>query len=158
MSRQQAALLRFGKPLVSVTVVMPGPVKDGLLPRQLLATALRALNVLARGKSWPVLSRETRWIDTGPEALYVFDVESRRLKQATVALEEQHPLGRLWDLDVIAPGHSILSRRQMGLPERPCLLCERPASECGRSRRHATEALVDVTQRMVNDYERRWHS
>lgn len=154
MARQTAALTRFHKPLVSMTVVMPGPVKDGALPRQLLTTARRAVDAAASTSRWAVLFRELRSSCTGPEALYVVDVEPELLKLTMVDLEDQHPLGRLWDLDVIVPGNRILSRKQLSLPERRCLLCERRASECARSRRHSLQELLDVMQRMVNSYDR----
>ena len=155
VARQSAALARFAKPLVSATVVMPGPVKDGLLPRRVLEVALREIDALARSRKWPVLSREVWWQQTGPEAIHVISAEAEPLKSATVALERQHPLGRLWDLDVIAPGPRVLSRQQLGHPARRCLVCERPASECGRSRRHSLEEILNTIRRIVHEYEER---
>jgi holo-ACP synthase len=151
---QAAALARFDRPLVSITIVMPGPVKDGPLPRGLLMRAAGAVNAMLSGRDWPVLSRETRWSDTGPEAIYVVDVQAELLKAATVELEDAHPLGRLWDLDVLAPGPRMLSRRHLGFPARRCLLCERPASECGRARRHPLRDLSAAMQEIVNRHAR----
>jgi holo-ACP synthase len=99
------------------------------------------------------LSRQIRWKNTGPEAIYVVDVDAELLKAAAAELEDEHPLGRLWDLDVIAPGQRVLSRKQLGLPARRCLLCERPAFECGRTRRHSLKELIAVIQRIVNSYD-----
>jgi holo-ACP synthase len=45
-ARQAAALACFSKPLVSMTVVMPGPVKDGWLPRRVLSEALKQLEAI----------------------------------------------------------------------------------------------------------------
>jgi holo-ACP synthase len=154
---QAAALARFERPLVSITVVMPGPVKDGPLPRHVLTEALREVHAMSSNLEWPVLSREIRWSDTGPEAIYVVDAEPQLLKSATVELEDQHALGRLWDLDVIAPGQRMLSREQLGLPARRCLVCERPAAECGRARRHSRQDLLGVIQRIVDGYDRNLH-
>jgi holo-ACP synthase len=151
---QVAALARFQKPLVSMTVVMPGPVKDGPLPRTVLAEALREVHAALSTRNWPVLWREGRWSHTGPEGIYVVDVEAAQLlKAAAVELEDRHPPGRLWDLDVIAPGQRMLSRQQIGLLPRRCLVCERPAAECGRARRHSLQELSGVMQRIVNSYD-----
>ncbi len=149
-ARQAAALAWFGRPLVSVTAVTPGPVKDGPLPRRVLAQALAEIDAVCGRRHWPMLSRAVFAQDTGPEALYAIDADAGLLKSATVELEEQHPLGRLWDLDVIAPGPRILSRKQFGYPARRCLVCERPAFECGRSRRHGVEALLSAIGELVN--------
>ena len=155
VARQAAALTRFERPLVSITVVTPGPIKDGAVPRRVLSEALRAIDLMCRIRKWPALSREVFWLDTGPEALYVVEVESWRLKSTVVKLEDRHPLGRLWDLDVIAPGQRVLSRKELGFPPRRCLVCERPAFECGRSRRHPFIDLLNTIDMIVNEHDRR---
>ena len=53
-----------------------------------------------------------------------------------IELEDHHPLGRLWDLDVLAPEQGQLSRQDLGFPARQCLVCDEPAHACARSRRH----------------------
>ena len=154
-ARQAAALARFCKPLVSATVVMPGAVKDGRLPRRVLSEALYELETLCGTRGWRILAGEVLWRKTGPEALYVIDAEGRALKFAILDLEEQHPIGRLWDLDVIAPALGLLSRQQLGFPARRCLLCEEPAHGCARSRRHSTEELLSTIGNIVHEYDRR---
>lgn len=148
-ARQVAALAQFDATLVSLTIVMPGPVKDGWLPRRVMEVALEEVDSLIRANAWPLLSREVFWRITGPEAIYLVDAEVQVLKSATIGLEERHPIGRLWDLDVIAPAGAGLSRSQMRRPARLCLLCHRPARECGRSRRHSLAELMKQIQRMV---------
>jgi holo-ACP synthase len=152
-ARQSEALARFNKPIVSITVIMPGPIKDGVLPRGLLRVALQELDVLASQREWRVLLRQTLSEETGPEAIYVLDTNPELLKLATVELEDNHPLGRFWDLDVIAPGPRLLSRKQLALPVRRCLMCDRPAFECSRSRRHSVEELQGAIQRIADDYD-----
>lgn len=100
--RQRAALARFGRTLVSVTLVTPGPVKDGPLARRLLAEALYKLEELLSTRRWEVPARDMRWLDTGPEALYVVEADAVALKSATSALAERHASGRLWKFDVIS--------------------------------------------------------
>jgi holo-ACP synthase len=151
--RQSAALVRFDRPLISITVVMPGPVKDGSLPRRVMLAAIHELDALTKKRKWPVLSRRLSWQDTGLEAIYVIDFEPDLLKAATVALEDRHALGRLWDLDVIAPGQQLLSRKQLGAPARRCLVCERSAFECGRSRRHSIDDLLGAIHEIASDYD-----
>jgi len=153
-TRQAAALARFARPLVSVTVVMPGPVKDSALPRRVLTEALTEIDSVVSIRTWPVLSREVSWQETGPEALYVIDMQSDHVKSVMIALEDRHRLGRLWDLDVIACGPRILSRKELHFGPRRCLVCERPASECARSRRHPLPQLLETMQTMLDEYDR----
>jgi holo-ACP synthase len=141
-AREAAALARFDLPLLSMNVVTPGPVKDGWLPRRVLEAAVEEVEVLCTAGHWRVRWRHVAWPDTGPEALYVVDVDAELLKAATIHLEDEHPLGRLWDLDVIAPRHGRLSRQALGRRERRCPVCEEPADACRRARQHPAEELV----------------
>ena len=111
------------------------------------------MDALIRHNRWPLLFREVFWRNTGPEALYVLDLDAEVLKLATTDLEERHPLGRLWDLDVITTSGTGLSRLQMGRPARRCLLCSRPARECGRSRRHSLPELRRKIRNMVDHFD-----
>ena len=52
---------------------------------------------------------------------------------------------------MIAPGGAGLSRRSLGKPPRTCLLCNRPAHECGRSRRHPLPELLKAIRQIVHD-------
>jgi holo-ACP synthase len=152
-ARQAAALARFDRPVMSMTVVTPGPVKDGSLPRRVLLAAVQELESVFTRNRWCVLSRETLWPSTGPEALYVIDVEARAIKLAAIELEDRHPLGRLWDLDILAPGQGAISRQGLGIPPRRCLVCEWPGHACGRSRRHSPEELSHAVWQVVHTYD-----
>ena len=136
--------------MASIQVVMPGPIKDGWLPRHVMAIALRELNELYAARNWCVVSREVFWQRTGPEALHVIDADARDLKLALIKLEDRHPIGRLWDLDVLGPGGVRLARKHLGVRPRLCLVCECPAHECARSRRHPVPELLDAVEKMLN--------
>ena len=154
-ARQAGALARFHKPVLSVTIVMPGPVKDGPLARRILNEALRALDAQFSTRVWPVLSRDVLWRATGPEALYALDVAPAPLKAAMIELEDGHKLGRLWDLDVLAPRQGGLSRQALGFPARKCLVCDEPAHGCARSRRHDLAELLTKIHETVHEYDAR---
>lgn len=151
--RQAAALRRFGRPLLSLTIVMPSEVKDGWLPRRIMEVALHQIDFLIRTKHWRLLSLGVSLPPTGPEALYVLDVDPKVLKATLIDLEEHHPIGRLWDFDVITTSGVALSRTHLGNPARRCLICDRPARECGRSRRHSIVELRHKIQTMVDDFD-----
>jgi triphosphoribosyl-dephospho-CoA synthase len=113
--------------------------------------ALAEIDGLVACQGWTVSSRDVVWAATGPEALYSVDANADRLKRFTVEMEERRPIGRLWDLDVIAPSGSPLSRRALGQPPRRCLLCTRPAHECGRSRRHPLPLLLRTIRTLISE-------
>lgn len=158
--RQRSAIARHAKPVVSLTVVMPGPVKDTALTRRLLAEGLAATEAAIAVSGWTVLERNAIDAPTGPEALLAVDAPAEALKRCLLALEETHTLGRLWDIDVLAtaPGSGeirVLSRRDFGLPPRTCLLCGAPAHVCARSRAHPVADLVAAIESRADAYFRR---
>ncbi|MGB3997122.1 MAG: citrate lyase holo-[acyl-carrier protein] synthase [Bacilli bacterium] len=67
-----------------------------------------------------------------------------RLKEELVKIENGHPLGRLVDLDLYIAGKPV-SRRDLGLRPRACLLCPREAALCARSRAHDYR---DISEKM----------
>ena len=149
---QRAALEAFGRPVLSITIVNPGPVKDSPAARQVMNDALGAVDSLMADCGWQVLSREVRLDPTGPEALMVVNAGSRELKQATASLEDEHPLGRLWDIDVIDAVDGAISRRTLGLPQRRCLLCGEDAHACARSQAHPLHELQDAMREIIYAY------
>lgn len=153
-ARQQAALARFAGPVVSLGVVMPGPVKDNAQSRAILEAAIRALDALFLETQWPVRLFEPVFGPTGPEAIYALDADAAAVKRRLVGLEDTHPLGRLWDLDVICPRRGILSRRSLGQASRRCLVCDAEAHACARSRRHCLTQLLAVIGETLERYRR----
>jgi holo-ACP synthase len=147
--RQQALLARFQQPVISLTLVTPGPIKNSIGYRHTMAAALREGDLLFWQQHWKVLSREVYWLDTGAEALWVVEQQAQTIKQAVVELEDTHQLGRLWDFDVICPTAGPLSRDTLGLMPRRCLICQQPSRECGRARQHALPELTQHIEQMI---------
>ncbi|MGE4527874.1 MAG: citrate lyase holo-[acyl-carrier protein] synthase [Rhodospirillaceae bacterium] len=151
VARRGAALAgRQGAAAVTVTVVMPGPVKDCGLSRLVHAAALESLDRLWAEQGWQADAAVRETPLTGPEAMFVIAADATVLKRALIDLEEHHPLGRLWDIDVAAPDGQAVSRGSLGLPPRRCLVCGRPAHLCARSRAHPLEDLLKAMERRVN--------
>lgn len=143
--RTQTALLeRFGLPLVCATLSIAGPIKDGFGLRLLFADAIERLCAVL---PTPVHT-EMQFLPTSPIAYLCIAEEPSRIKAATVAVEDSAPAFRLMDLDVLTPTHEKLDR---AVP-RTCLLCDRPAHECARSRAHGLKAVQDKTRELVRSY------
>lgn len=150
----RAEVFRQGRePVVSLTVVMPGPVKDNAGSRRLRDAALAAVISVAEAAGWAACVH--RMVDgpAGAEALISVDADAGDLKRAMVTLEDDHPLGRLWDLDVVDPVAGAISRRDLGREPRRCLVCGEPAHACARSRAH-TIADLHAAMKAIFDASR----
>lgn len=146
-AQQQRLLHRFDHALTQLTLVNPGPVKDTQQARFVFDEGLRAVRQTLKTASCAVLASESDYFVTGPEAMLVVSADARVIKQHMVALEAEHPLGRLWDIDVIGADGIGISRQQLNLPARHCLVCEQPAHVCSRSGQH----MLTEVQRAIKD-------
>lgn len=143
------------RPVVSLSPVMPGPVKDCAAARLVQSEALAALDRLFEAEGWRARIVRSAFEATGPEALIVVEAEAETLKRATVAIEESHPLGRLFDIDVIDPDAGAISRGGLGLPTRRCFVCGEAAHACARSRAHPLDRLLAVLETTIDAYRTR---
>ena len=143
VARQQAMLAQGGV-LLSLTLVAPGAVKRSPLLDAIFAAALAALRPLVDDARARIEAVD----DSGHHALYLLDGEARDWKTRMLALENRAPLSRLWDIDIIGGDGAPVSRRDLGLPPRRCLICDDDAKTCARERRHSiAELQADIARR-----------
>ena len=143
VARQQA-LLQQGGMLLSLTLVAPGAVKRSPLLDAIFAAALDAIRPLVDDARARIEAVD----DSGHHALYLLDGEARDWKTRMLALENRAPLSRLWDIDIIGGDGAPVSRRDLGLPPRRCLICDDDAKTCARERRHSiAELQADIARR-----------
>ena len=147
VQRQQALLKQYGKPLISFTMNIAGPVKTSALVEQGFRLSLRRLTQQLLRQRYPVLHREESCGITGCEALFVVDAPAEQLKVLTTDLEEADRLGRLLDLDVLDSRGNKLDRLQ----ERGCLICGAVGRGCARSRAHSVPQLQETTTHILTE-------
>lgn len=133
--RQNDLRAETGANIISITINMPGPVKDRPVLRLLRDYAVQAVSA-----GLDVIRESNINADTGPEALIAVAGDAAALKAAAVKVEEDRPFGRLLDIDVFSADGELISRCREGR-QRQCLLCGRPAVECMRERRHTLAEL-----------------
>lgn len=150
---QKRLIRSFGLPIVSFTLNIPGPSKvfSGI-PEFFDRKAAAVRNALF-ASSIPIAAEEAVREATGFEAFFCADAPPRRLKEIAAALEEEEPGGRLCDIDVIRTDGTKVSREDIGLPGRLCLLCKEPAMVCARSRRHTVSELLSCIRRRIGEEE-----
>ena len=146
--RQGELLSQFpGRALLCLTVQLPGPEKRNALSLKIARAGVEAIE-----KRFNPPFKETNDLETGFEGFFVIDGQPLEVKRAAAELEDTHPLGRLMDLDVIGPEGPI-GRADIGLQERRCLICEKPARYCMRAGSHTHEQLMAKIKQLVSSYE-----
>lgn len=149
VARQQELLTRHACTLVSHGLNIPGPHKTSLAFAWAFEQEGRLIENTLAEHGWPVLHREVTHSHTGHEGLLAVRADALDVKRALVAIEEGSPLGRLFDIDVLRPDGDKVSRTDLGLPSRTCLLCDRPAFECARSRAHSVQELLCAIEAII---------
>lgn len=145
VARQKQLLGRFQMPLICFTMNIAGPVKvsSGIRQAFQLGSSLLLTRLAERG-----IVVHDLWEHcpaTGCEGYYIVDAPADVLKAITVTLEEESPLGRLFDMDVLTPTGEKLQR---SIPRR-CLICGENAAVCGRSRAHSVPELQSATAKLL---------
>ena len=135
--------------LVVLTVVVPGAEKRTEASLLVARAACAALDKLLAAHCRHRLERD---LATGFEAYWLVDLPQLEAKRRTVELEDTHPLGRLFDADIILPEGRPLSRTELGAPPRRCLLCDREARFCMRNGSHTRKELHAKIAQMIADY------
>lgn len=151
-SHQRALMKEFpGKTLICLTVIMPGKVKRNL---QSITVAQAALSALVNRFGGDIVHIETRDLQTGFEAYLLTPLSVDEAKRAVCVLEDTHPLGRLFDMDVIGEDGAPVSRQSVGAELRRCLICGNEARFCMRNRTHTQEELMARIDEMIEAYVR----
>lgn len=147
--RQEELLEQYSGPVISFTLNIAGPVKNGPVLRRAFQEGMGWLKDSLACAGAAVLHREETDRVTGREALLAVRGEGRQIKGLCTALEEGTPLGRLFDLDVLDRERGKWDRADLGLPPRGCLVCGREGKACASRRLHTVEELQQATRAIL---------
>ena len=149
---QREFLEQQGTSLISFTLNIPGPVKVFPFAGWLLEIGDRLIRRMVKEERGEILqSRENRE-NTGLEGFYLLNLPPEKVKRNLTVAEEKHPLGRLFDFDVLDRRGEKVSRQELGFPERKCLICGGPAFLCSRSRKHSAEEVFRREVQMMENF------
>ena len=146
-AREQKNLLeKFNAPLISFSMNIPGPIKTNSSIRKafeegkiLILDALKNINA-------EINSFIETHEDTGDEILLsIKTLHPAELKKIAVKIENENKFGRLFDIDVIDVDGKKLSRENF----RKCLICDKQAQECARSRTHSVKEMQNAVEKIL---------
>lgn len=156
---QKDLLGRFpGKSLLCLTVQLPGLEKRN---EQSLAIAKAGVSTIRQ--AFQPDYEELRDLETGYEGYFLVSLPALEAKRKAVEVEDNHPLGRLMDIDVLhgvpeenyfsSAGVKAISREEIGLAPRRCLLCDNEVRYCMRAKTHTTSELLERIKQILKEYE-----
>ena len=140
---RQKKFLEKGHPVVSFSMNIAGPVK---VSPEIERAFFYGVSLLRQ--NLPVLQEELIVENTGCEGLFDLAAAPEEIKALCTKLEEQLPIGRLFDMDVITPDGEKLTRKT----QRGCLVCGKAGRECAATRAHSVEQLQVATGRLIREH------
>lgn len=130
--------------ILSCTLNIPGPVKAHPVLDLVFEQAIEKITEILPDFKIHNFPEKAR----GPELLLSTSLAADEVKLMMIALEESTPLARLYDIDVVSQGQA-LSRSDLSIPERPCLVCNQTARVCSRSQAHSLAEVLKVVQDLI---------
>ena len=152
--RQHTLLATHAAPLLCLGLNMPGEYKRFALADRSFEEERRIVRQSLDAERIAVLHEETLEAAGGYAAFIATDAPPEQLKNAAERIETTHPLGRLFDIDVLKQDGGKISRADRGAPPRRCLICGDDAFACGRSRAHSAEELQHAAVRIMARFQR----
>jgi len=141
---EQAAARETGLTIVTIRPNYPGPEKRNLhsnyVSYMMLTTLEKQLDV-----------RTIRHSHDAEGLTFYLAVtqDGDTAKRISLEAEQDHPLGRLADIDVRTTSRSW-SRRELGLPGRACFICQEDAMICTRMATHPHQEVAAFFTRTVD--------
>jgi len=136
--------------IVAIGMNIPGPKKTS--PDIIKALKAGGQAIYDSLQEQNIQVEEEKEIMKKEGCLKIFAVKSEDpllVKKIMINIEETHPLGRLFDIDVYDKTGKGMSREQLGITVRRCLLCGQEAKACGRSRNHTIEELYKRVEDII---------
>ncbi len=150
--KQREVLKEYPFTLISFTLNTPGIIKDNELYRRIHSDGLGKIIQLLNIEGVKIKYNEVIAKNTGSEAFLSVDLDAKELKKLMISIETSHPLGRIFDIDIFDLNHNQISRSDIGINPRKCLMCEKDAKVCMREKNHTYEDLIKRIEEISSDY------
>ena len=138
--------------LVEFSLNIAGAIKTFPFARAAFREEVRELSDrLAR---FSVLKTEVFEENSGDYAFFLLKSQAIPVKRFLVSIEESHPLGRLFNLDVCGPDGTSVKRHDLGLLPRTCLVCGEDVHICTAKKSHSMELIQWQTAKLFHEFFR----
>ncbi|MBU2703979.1 holo-ACP synthase [Sporomusaceae bacterium BoRhaA] len=145
---QTKYLLHFQKPIISFCMNIPGPIKTTTEIRKAFDIGCKEIEKALQATKIEILDSTRLHKRTGDEWLLCAKGDATKIKTLMSNIEDFHPLGRLFDIDVIDVDGEKLSRTAF----RKCLLCNKQAQVCARFRKHSIFEMQNKIEEILNAF------
>lgn len=145
---QMELIDKYNLPLISFTLNIPGLFKNSNIYSEIHKIGIEMIRSEFGEK---IKFEEIRELESGNEYYAVVDLPAMEIKKLTYTIEESNPIGRIFDMDIIDLDYGGVSRTELGMDRRKCLVCDNYAHECARSRAHSLKEVSTAMKSVITE-------
>ncbi len=147
--KQEEYRKKYHTTVISFCMNIPGPIKTNPDITKVFYDGVQDIMSFLQASDIKILESIEYNEKTGNELLLAIDsTDSEGIKDAMTHIEENHPLGRLFDIDVLNPEGIKMSRPTF----RKCFICNCQAQECASARKHSVPEMQEYINSRIQEY------
>lgn len=127
------------------------PGRDKNTPHAKKAFEILKQIVLSAFNEKIVLAKVLQGLD-GNSLLLVLNLNMIEAKEMSIDIENNHHLGRLFDIDIYDKQGMPISREKFNLKPRGCIVCGKDARECILNNSHTIGETLDSVNTMIDSF------
>lgn len=101
--------------------------------------------------SYCIFSEELKGYD-GKSILMVVEMNNLDAKKHALSIEQNHLLGRIFDIDIYIEDGSSIGREKLNINPRKCVICSEDARICMKSKTHTMIEIHEEINKLIKDY------
>lgn len=142
---EKAILKAYQSPILVATVNYPGPDKLNVNSLFIFNEMLKTLSF------FDYECKIFKSNEAGPFFIGVLKGKAENIKRETVPIEDDHVIGRLFDIDVMDYPYRKVERKDIGQSPRKCLVCDETAVICVREKAHDLTELQEKIELLIEE-------
>lgn len=143
---QKKIIEKYKMPLISFMLNIPGEDKNSQEAVEFHKKYIEVIKNTLYENNIQIIFEEYFNKKTGMEFYAVVKTDATELKKLMVKIEENTKAGRLLDIDIFNESGIQISRSDLNLPERKCIICDKDAKICMRESNHN---LIELKNRVI---------
>lgn len=148
-NKQNEYLEKYHTAIISFCMNIPGPIKTNKDISAVFDDGKKEILKFLSDNNIKILESVEYNDKTGNELILAVDLKnSVKIKEAMTEIEETHPLGRLFDIDVLDEFGNKMSRNTF----RKCFICNCQAQECASRRKHSVPEMQEFIDSKIKEY------
>lgn len=147
---QKQLIKKFNMPILFMKVNYPYTLKDNLLTKYILKEMDTLISDIYSDDIQYKLLRVTA---EGPNSMMVINEPAEILKETAVFIQDNHILGKVMHISVYNNiNGALVTREELGLEKRRCIVCDDYAEKCIKGNRHTKEDIILEINRAYIEY------